>query len=216
VTSRSYSDEGLAAGTYYYKVKATDAAGNLSDASAAASATIDPPTTTPEPVSLQVGAVADSAVVSTAPTTNYGTSNQTFSSNASSVQQAFLQFEVPAVPTSGLSLTSVKLRVRTSSDPAAASAGTHDVNVMTGAWTEGALNWNNRPTTVGAKVCEISSATALNTLYTVTCDASGFTPGSTVTLRISTTSTDNLRILTKDYNTSLNYRPSLLLEYTAG
>lgn len=160
-------------------------------------------------------ASADAAVVSTAATTNYGSNNQAFSSNASSVQQTYLQFDVPAVPASGLSLTGVQLRLRTSVDGAAGSTGTHDVNVVTGSWTEGALNWNNRPTTVGAKVCEISSAASTNTLYTVTCDPAAFTPGSTVTLRISTTSTDNLRIFTKEYNTSLNYRPSLLLDYTA-
>ncbi|WGT46727.1 LamG-like jellyroll fold domain-containing protein [Tessaracoccus lacteus] len=215
VTSRSYSDEDLAAGTYYYKVKAKDAAGNLSDASSAATAEVEEPSTTPDPVSLQVGASADAAVVSTAATTNYGSNNQAFSSNASSVQQTYLQFDVPEVPASGLSLTGVQLRLRTSVDGAAGSTGTHDVNVVTGSWTEGALNWNNRPTTVGAKVCEISSATSTNTLYTVTCDPAAFTPGSTVTLRISTTSTDNLRIFTKEYNSSLNYRPSLLLDYTA-
>ena len=49
-TSASYQDGGLAAGTYYYVVKAEDAAANLSPASAQASATVQstqppPPTT---------------------------------------------------------------------------------------------------------------------------------------------------------------------------
>ena len=43
----SYADSGLAAGTYYYRVIAEDAAGNLSAASSQASATVTAVDTTP-------------------------------------------------------------------------------------------------------------------------------------------------------------------------
>ncbi len=51
-TGTSYSDTGLAAGTYHYKVAAEDAAGNIGAASNEATATVAPPDTTPPTVSI--------------------------------------------------------------------------------------------------------------------------------------------------------------------
>ena len=51
-TGTSYTDTGLAAGTYYYKVTAEDAAGNVSSASNEATATVPASDTTPPSVSI--------------------------------------------------------------------------------------------------------------------------------------------------------------------
>ena len=60
-TGTSYTDLGLTAGTYYYRVKAQDAAGNLSSASNEATATAMADTTSP---SVAVSAPAAGATVS--------------------------------------------------------------------------------------------------------------------------------------------------------
>ena len=51
-TGTSYTDTGLANGTYHYKVAAEDAAGNIGAASNEATATVAPPDTTPPTVSI--------------------------------------------------------------------------------------------------------------------------------------------------------------------
>lgn len=211
VSSPGHVDTDLGPGTYYYKVLATDAAGNRSGASVAASATVADSGEPADPVTLESVASADAGIFSTVAGTNYGSNSQLFSSNASSVQQAFLLFDVPAAPP-GLALTGVSLRIRTSTDPSAASTGVHDVHVMGGGWTEGSLTWNNRPTTVLANACTISGATKQNTPYTATCDATTFSAGAPVSLRISTSSTDNLRWWSRE--SSAAYRPTLVLSYS--
>jgi fibronectin type 3 domain-containing protein len=72
-TGTSYTDAGLAVGTYFYKVTAEDAAGNLSAPSAQASATI-PDTTVPStPTNLNAtGGAGQAALTWTAATDNVG------------------------------------------------------------------------------------------------------------------------------------------------
>ena len=74
-TATSYVDSGLAAGTYYYRVTAEDAAGNVSAPTAALAVTVPPPDTTPPsaPSGLSASTAVGSATVSwTAATDNVG------------------------------------------------------------------------------------------------------------------------------------------------
>jgi fibronectin type 3 domain-containing protein len=73
-TGTSYTDSGLAAGTYFYKVTAEDAAGNVSGASNEASATVSGDVTAPSvPANLTATAGAGSAALAwTASTDNVG------------------------------------------------------------------------------------------------------------------------------------------------
>ncbi len=74
-TGTSYADSGLAAGTYYYRVTAEDAAGNISAPTAALAVTVPPPDTAPPsaPTSLNASTAVGSATVNwTAATDNVG------------------------------------------------------------------------------------------------------------------------------------------------
>jgi fibronectin type 3 domain-containing protein len=72
-TGTSYTDPGLAAGTYYYRVTAEDAVGNVSAASNEASATVVDATAPTAPTGLTAGAVGNTVNLSwTAATDNIG------------------------------------------------------------------------------------------------------------------------------------------------
>ena len=71
-TGTSFSDTGLAAGTYYYKVTAEDAAGNVSPASTEASVTVTADTQAP---TVSITAPANGATVSTTATVSANASD---------------------------------------------------------------------------------------------------------------------------------------------
>jgi hypothetical protein len=215
VSGTSYPDSGLAAGDYFYKVIARDAAGNLSAASGAAKATVA--AAPPQPVVLTAGAGEDAMVLKALPTTNFGSDNQLSSRGAgSSPIESYLKFAIPAAP-AGTVLSGATLRVRTSTDPAAASADAHMFKLLSGEWTEGTVTWNNRPTGLGADLGGLTGATATNTAYTVTLDAAQLTSlaGTTVSVAMVSAGSDNLRLWSTN-STSVTYRPLLTLSYTAG
>lgn len=207
VTGTTRNDGPLAAGTYYYKVVARDAAGNVGSPSNAGSATVvaEPQTTT-----VSVNATADAAVYSTAPTTNYGSSNQLASRGGQ--QESFIRYTLPTLP-SGATLTGVSLVVRTSTDPTATSAASHDLALVTGAWEEASITWNNRPTNAASTpLGSLASAPATNTAYTVPLSVSQLAGGQTITIRVSSAGADNLRIFSKEA-TSAATRPVLSVTY---
>ncbi|WP_164737337.1 LamG-like jellyroll fold domain-containing protein, partial [Georgenia sp. SYP-B2076] len=73
VSGTSFTDTGVAAGTWYYRVVATDAAGNLSEASAQATATVVPAA---QPVTVVLAPTADAVVRQSEPGSNFGALNQ--------------------------------------------------------------------------------------------------------------------------------------------
>lgn len=212
VTTTSHTDAGLASGTYWYRVAARDAAGNVSAASAAVSATVVPAVQT---ATVTVAVDADAAGYANTPAQNYATSNQLVS-RGDVGQQSFLRLSLPTLPP-GATLVSATFGVRTSTDPSAGSTGAHDVHLMDGTWDEATLTWNNRPTAIRGTgpIGTLSGASATNTAYTVPLAVEQLAPllGQAVTLRLSTTSADNLRIFSREA-TSASQRPTLTLTYT--
>ncbi|MFK4835410.1 DNRLRE domain-containing protein [Microbacterium sp. ZW T2_14] len=210
VTTPGHVDTGRAAGTWYYKVTAQDAAGNVS-APSSASVTIQPPS---QAVEVTLTPTEDAMVAQAAPTTLYGSSNQLSARGTSGTIESFVRLQLPAAP-AGTVLTSAVLAVRTSNDSTAATTDTPQFRLVTGAWTEDAVNWNNRPTTTATGVLgTLTGATALNSAYTVTLGADGLSSflGQTVTLRMSGTNGDNVRLWSAEASTA--YRPTLRLTFT--
>ncbi|MGD7707097.1 LamG-like jellyroll fold domain-containing protein [Microlunatus sp. Y2014] len=209
VAAVSFSDGGVAPGTWFYKVVAVDGAGNASAASEAVSATVaEPPPTPPTVVSLTPE--ADSAAVQTNPNEPYGSFYQLMARND---QQSFLRFTLPEAP-AGTTLTQVRLLVRTSGDPAAGTTATVQFDLVDGAWQESTLVWGNRPTTVLAALGTLGGATATNTAYVAGCAVGpiGSRLGESVTVRLSNTTNDNIRIYSKEGPAP--YRPTLELTFT--
>ena len=209
-SSTGYVNRGVELGTYFYKVVAFDAAGNGSEASGAAEVTI-----AKAPTKLTATAIADAAVYATGPDVNRGSYNQLFV-RGDSAQESLVSFSVPTNP-EGQTLAEAELRIKTSTDGTAGSASTFNLDLVSDDWSEDAVTWNNRPTTVVEKVGEITDATTPNTEYTITLDAAKLADyaGSTVTVRISAddeTSKDNLRLFSSDYAAAV--APKVELTYS--
>lgn len=212
-TDTSFSDAGLAAGTWFYRVTASDAAGNVSEASESVAAIV----ASANPVVLTVSPDSDAMVYRSSPTTNYGSDTQLSSrgDGGNSPIESYLKFAIPAAPT-GIVLSGATIRLRTSGDPTAGSLDSHTLRIVTGDWAESAVNWNNRPTGAGATLGAVSGATATNTAYTVPLNVAELSGlgGSTQSIALISTGLDNLRLWSNNA-ASATYRPLLTLTYTA-
>lgn len=211
----SYTDSGLAAGTWYYRVTARDAAGNVSGTSGTVTATIS--SVPVVPTILTVNPTGDAMVYRISPTTNYGSDSQLSSRGAggNSPIESYLKFNIPAAP-AGTVLSSATIRLRTSGDPTAGSVDTHTLKTVTGPWTESTVNWNNRPTGPGATLGTVTGATATNTAYAVVLNAAELSglAGSTQSFALLSDGLDNLRLWSNNAP-SATYRPLLTLTFTA-
>lgn len=212
-TTTSYTDSGVANGTFYYLVTATDGA-NTSVPSNQASATV---TVTPVTVTTAVPVTQDAMVAASVPSTNYGTYNQLSARGGSGASpiQSFLSFALPAAP-AGYTLTGASLQVRTSGDSTAGTASPVLFNLLTGAWAQATVNWSNRPTGIGAALGTLTGATATNTSYAAALDATQLAPllGTTtsVAMTMGAADTDNIRLYSSDNSATL--RPVLQLTFT--
>ena len=151
--SRSYVDQGRPLGTWFYKVEAYDAAGNVSAASAAVSAEVVATTVVVTPS-------ADARVHSVLVDSTFGGDVQLAATGEGAQKPlwSLLKFDLPAAPP-GTSLVGVSVGLRTSGDPTAGSVDDFDVFVTGGGWNESGVTWSNRPTGAGAKVGVLSGAT---------------------------------------------------------
>ncbi len=209
----TFSETGVPAGTWYYRVAAIDAAENLGAASDAVEVVVPAPSA--EPVTVVVPTAADAMVAQAASTTSYGAANYLSTrTGGTTALMSYLAFEIPQAP-AGAVLTSAELRLRTTSASGSDSAQPHDVGLITDSWTESSITWASRPTTTGQSVGTLTGFTGINAAYSTALDAAaiGGHGGSTVTLVLSATGADNLRLWSKESTTSA-YRPVLELTYS--
>jgi hypothetical protein len=212
VTTTSHTDSSVPAGTHYYKVVAKDASNNTSPASGPATATVTAPPAQTQTVRLNP--TADAYVSGATPATNNATYTQLSAKGGSTGSQSFLRFALPAAP-AGTTLTGVSFAYRTSTDTSSGSVDPFSLHVTTPAtWVESLINWNNRPTAVGATVATLN-APAVNTAYQATGSPAALRDalGQNVSLRISGSSNDNIRPWSREHGTVAN-RPALILTFT--
>jgi hypothetical protein len=211
VSQRSFVDAARPAGTWFYRVTATDASGNVGTPTQPVSATVNGVVS---PTSITVVPTEDVMAAQLVPTTSYGTTNQLSSRATQGTIESFIRVPVPAAP-AGTQLVSVTLNVRTSDDATAASAEGHAFDLVSDPWVETALTFNNRPATVVSSVLgTLTGATALNTPYQVVLDPSALQSalGTSVTLRMTGSGADNVRLWSAEA-VQAQYRPSLVFVF---
>jgi chitodextrinase len=162
VSGTSTNDTGLTANTAYsYYVKARDGAGNLSVASNTVSATTL--SGGGGGMSTTLNPTDDSYVYQSNATKNYGSDSMMYIKTSSgSDRAAYLKFNLSGVST----VSSAKLRVYVKS-----SANTTLTALQTtDSWTEGALTWNNKPSSGST----IGSASVSTTFKYVEIDVTSY------------------------------------------
>jgi hypothetical protein len=120
-------------------------------------------------------ATGDSYVDQSAATSNFGTTTTMFTRpTTAAVRRSLVTFALPLTP-DGCSVTAATLKLWTS-----ATGGTRTINAFQagGAWTEGALTWNNQPATTGSAAAATSTAANSWTSWTVTTIAQALYAGT--------------------------------------
>ncbi len=199
-TATSYTDANLSPGTYSYTVRATDAAGNISDPSNSASAT---------PMAgsavFTFSPEGDARVEASTASTNYATSflRVDGSSGAPSVE-SLLRFNVAGTPAGGIA--SAKLRVYAYSGTADGPA----VFTTNPAWNETAVNWSSRPPGTSATTDDKGT---IPTNSWVEYDVTSFVTGNgAYSFGLTGTSTDGVDIYSREAAT---LRPELVVTTSA-
>jgi hypothetical protein len=194
-TTTSFTDTGRPPGTYDYTVRARDAAGNLSDPSNTATATIAAPTT------RTILPEADAEVNAGAATTNYATAKLR-TDGGSTPEDTFIRFTVTGV-SGPVQQAVLRLFVYT---------GTADgpaLYTTSNSWTETTLNWNNRPPRTSGATGD-KGAIATNTWAEF--DVTPFVTGNgTYSFTLAQTASDGIDIRSREYTSNTANRPQLVV-----
>ncbi len=144
---------------------------------------------------------ADTYVDSANPTTVWGTSTTAWVDN-SPVNIGYLKFDL--TPYAGKTITGATLTVRTTTNTSSGSGGTTTVRqVSDDSWTEGAMTYNNRKALGSTTIGSLVAPSSINSSYTITLTPSALQSdvGSTLSLGLTTTSSDGLGLATREAST---------------
>ena len=209
MTTTTWTDPLKADGTYYYKVVAVDSSGNLSTPSNEVSTRIS------IPFILNGAAVNDTWVNSSAPTANYYLS-PTLSVDGSPSQMSLMRFTVPAAP-AGKTLVSATLSLRTADTSGSGSQGSFAIKTAADTWSSPSVNWNIRPAVGSSQLGSLISPAKRSTAYSVTLAAASLyaarSATGSITLVLTTTSSDQLSLVSSDSSLGKSAGPTLVLTY---
>jgi hypothetical protein len=110
------------------------------------------PSPSPRPtLTTTFGAVADAHVLGGDPDLNVGTID-TMQLSSSPIKHAYIKFAVTGL--AGRQIVSAQLRITVGSD---GTANGPSVHAASNNWTEGAITFNNRPTTIGSPIADLGA-----------------------------------------------------------
>jgi chitodextrinase len=203
----TFSDTAVSPSTSYsYTVEAADAAGNVSDPSAAVSVT-----TPAAGGSVRIFlATADATIAQATPTTPSGTGPR-LAVDTSPVNDALVKFNVTncTSPTNAI----LRLTVGSSTDDASSNGGAV-FGTSNAAWNEATVAWNTAPAKNATATATRNTAVALN--QTISFAVSPLVTGNgEITLRIAGLSSDAARYLSREAGTDLT-DPQLQVSCSTG
>jgi large repetitive protein len=136
-------------------VRAIDQAGNIDATPASHAWTIAAPSASCVTATVTLGAAADSWVLQSSATSNYGNDSVVkVDSKAAANARVLVRFALPAIP-AGCRVVDAKLRLYASSYK---TGRTLEALMLTAPWTEGGLTWNNQPAPTGTAATVTSGA----------------------------------------------------------
>ena len=148
-----------------------------------------------------VATTADTYVDSGNPTTAWGTSTTAWVDN-SPINIGYLKFNL--TPYAGKTITGATLTVRTTGGSTSGSGGTTTLRqVSDDSWTEGSMTYNTRKALGSTTIGSLVAPSSINTSYSITLTPGALQSdvGSTLSLGLTTTSSDGLGLATREAST---------------
>jgi mannan endo-1,4-beta-mannosidase len=153
----------------------------------------------PTAASVTVTAVADSYIDSANPDSTAGGASATLFVNASPVQTTFLKFDLTLL--TGKTISTVKLKFKTTSDTAAGSTNSSDLKLVRDVlWKEQYLSYSNTVPISNTLVGTVPANSAPNTWYEITLEPSIIQQnlGSLISVAIESTGSDELLLYSRE------------------
>ena len=172
-----------------------------------------PPTiaASPAPVtSAALIAVADTYVDSANPASNAGGASTTLYVSTSPVQNAFLKFDL--TPLAGKTISTVTLKFKTTSDPAAGSANSLNVKLVGDVlWKEPYMSYNNTVAISTTLLGTVPANSVPNTWYEITLTPSAIQQkiGGMLSIVFESTGPDGVLL----YSRESTDKPQLVVTY---
>ena len=144
---------------------------------------------------------ADTYVDSANPDTAWGTSTTAWVDNGP-VDIGYLKFNL--TPYAGKTITGATLAVRTTTNTSSGSGGTTTVRqVSDDSWTEGSMTYTTRKALGSTTIGSLVAPSSISSSYTITLTPSALQSdvGSTLSLGLTTTSSDGLGLATREAST---------------
>ena len=185
----------------------TSLSATLADSPAEPAATLE---ASPTEASATLTAVADTTINRAKPTATAGGARTKLSINADPLRMAFLKFDL--APLAGKTISTVTLKIKTTSDSRAGSANSSDVKLVEDVqWTEQDLSYSNPVAITGTLLGTLPANSAPDTWYEISLEPSAIqqNAGGLLSVAIEATGSDGLLL----YSREAADQPQLVITY---